>query len=63
MTLPTELTPTLAVKLASLTVHAREACSPTGRSVDVEAAGALADDPEVAAWLAEFDPVLLPERR
>lgn len=54
----------LAVKLGSLVVHVQELVPGASASrFDAAAAKALADDPEVAAWLATLDPVFLPARR
>jgi hypothetical protein len=65
MTKMTDLTASLAVKLASLAVHVDEIdlANPTAAAVDISAAKALAGDAEVAAWLAAIDPVLLPVKR
>lgn len=54
----------VGIKLASIAVHVREAASPTGNSVDLDAAVALTEDPEVAAYCAELDRAgLLPAAR
>jgi hypothetical protein len=59
----TELSMALAVKLASLVVHAEEAAGPTGHSFDVEAMRSTIADPEVQSWIERFDPALLPVKR
>lgn len=56
------LTLGLAVKLGSLAIHIQEGID-TGHPLDVAAAKALVDDPEVIDWLGSFAPGLLPERR
>lgn len=57
----------LMVKLASLAVHAQELdddrLTTTAAEADVAAIKALAEDPEVEAWLTTIDPVLLPAKR
>lgn len=61
----TDVTPLLLVKLASLVVHTQEFDLSSGSAAmfDLEAMKALVEDPEVVAWMATIDPVLLPERR
>ena len=56
----TQLSMSLAVKLASLVVHTKEAASPKGHAFDIEAMRSAVADPEVRAWLERFDPALLP---
>lgn len=58
-----ELTPSLAVKLGSLAVHADEAIGPDAHQFDASAIRTLVDDAEVAAWLETFEPGLLPVKR
>jgi hypothetical protein len=54
----------LAVKLASLVVHAQEIDpGKTSQHFDMTAMKTLAEDPEIVAWLETFDPALLPEKR
>lgn len=59
----TNLTMSLAIKLASLAVHAEEATGPEGHSFDMSALRGISEDAEVVAWLREFDPALLPVKR
>jgi hypothetical protein len=59
----THLSMPLAVKLASLVVHAEEATSPSGHSVDMEAMRSTIADPEVRSWIERFDPAMLPVKR
>ena len=63
VTIRTALSDTLAIKLASLAIHAEEAASPTGSPFDADAIRGLIADAEVGAWLDTFDPVLLPVKR
>jgi hypothetical protein len=58
-----DLTPSLAVKLASIVVHAEEATGPGGHSYDMHTIKGLSEDPEVRAWLESFDEALLPKKR
>lgn len=60
-----EISALAVVRLASLVAHIQELdlTDPTAAQFDLGAAKALADDPEIVAWLATIDPVLLPERR
>lgn len=58
-----ELSPSLAVKLGSLAVHADEYLSPNRSSYDLNAIESLVMDPEVNAWLDDFEPGLLPVKR
>lgn len=62
--IPTEISASLAMKLASAIVHAHE-LDPHGEGWEFDLASlkALVDDEEVVAWLAEFGPGLLPEKR
>lgn len=53
----------LAIKLASLVVHADEYTSPHAHPFDGDAIRALLADADVQAWLAGFDPALLPVKR
>lgn len=62
----TTLTPSLLVKLASLVSHMQEFAverDVQAARFDIDAAKGLVEDPEVVAWIATIDPVLLPERR
>ncbi len=62
----TDISFTLAVKLASLVVHVQEIDpGAIGRPslFDLTAAHGLANDDEVVAWLATLDPVFLPVKR
>ncbi|MFA6118272.1 MAG: hypothetical protein WC729_30075 [Sphingomonas sp.] len=52
----------LAVKLASVAVHAQELLSPDGHNFDRIALERVANDPEVVAWLATLGP-LAPRKR
>lgn len=54
----------LIVKLASLVVHVQE-LDPASKAAafDISAAKTLADDPDVAEWLATIDPAFLPAKR
>lgn len=58
-----EINITLGMKLASAVVHAQEMLSPGGHDVDKSALRTVVFDPEVEAWLATIDPVLLPVKR
>lgn len=58
-----ELEPAAAIKVAALVVHVQEGMSIGGHVLDVAACTALANDPDVTAWVDGFDPVLLPVRR
>lgn len=69
---PTSLPVALAVKLASLVVHAQEMTEHAHGAVhgtaeiepgDFAAISAAAFDPDVTAWLDQFAPGLLPEKR
>jgi hypothetical protein len=53
----------LHLKLASLVVHCEEMLSPGGHDFDRHAIQGLIADPEVRAFVATFDPVLLPVKR
>lgn len=60
--------PSIAIlaKLGSIAVHADEATAPGGHPFDAEALRALATDPDVQAWLREFEkqyPSILPRKR
>lgn len=58
------MTPTLLAKLGSIVVHLQECdLANTSATFDLVAVKALAADPEVSAWLATIDPVLLPVKR
>lgn len=46
--------PTLAVKLASIAVHADEFTGPAGHGADRVALRQLLDDPEVKDWLDDM---------
>lgn len=61
----TTLTPSLLVKLASLVAHVQELDTgdPNSAQFDIDASKGLVEDPEIVAWMATIDPVLLPERR
>ena len=58
-----ELSPTLAVKLGSLVVHADEASGHDGHDFDMAAIRTLVDDYEVSEWIDDFDSALLPVKR
>jgi hypothetical protein len=63
---PTDVSFGLAMRLASLVVHAQEydpSGDPNAAAVDLHALKGLADDPEVQEWLDRFGPGLLPEKR
>jgi hypothetical protein len=63
---PTDVTFGLAMRLASLVVHAQEydpSGDPNAAMLDLRAIKGLADDPEVQEWLDRFGPGLLPEKR
>ena len=54
----------VAIKLASIAVHADEATSPGAHALDVEAIRGLLADPEVVAYLDLLRPLaLLPVKR
>lgn len=54
----------LAIKLASIAVHADELTSPSGNMIfDGPAIRTLVHDPEVQAFLRALDPALLPVKR
>lgn len=56
----------LGMRLASLVVHAGELNvdgDANAARTDIAAIKGLVEDTEVVAWLATFDPVLLPTRR
>jgi hypothetical protein len=61
--MPDEMPMSLVVKMASLVTHVQEMNGVAPSPFDVEAAKALADDPEVVAWLGTVDPVFLPVKR
>lgn len=52
-----------AARVAAIVVHAQEYLSPTGHEMDAVALRALVASPEVHAWLAQFEPALLPLKR
>ncbi len=52
-------TPEVAVALASIAVHAREALSPNGHHHDLAAVNGLVEMPNVQAYLAELDALAL----
>ncbi len=58
-----ELTPSLAMKLGSLAVHADEATGPHGHQFDMSAIRTLVEDSEVSEWLDDFGTGLLPVKR
>lgn len=51
--------PGVAVALASVAVHAREACGPSGHEFDVVAINGALTAPGVADYLAELDALAL----
>lgn len=54
----------VAIKLASIAVHADELTSPDGHPFDAEAIRVLLADPELVAYLDTLRPLaLLPEKR
>lgn len=54
----------LLIKLGSLVVHYQELTSPGGHPFDQDAINTILADPEVKAWFAEMDRlVLLPKKR
>lgn len=57
-------TPEVGMKLASLVMHADEAMSSDGRTVDIEVFKTCLKDDEVQSYLQELDALaLLPLRR
>ena len=58
-----KLTPSLAVKLASLVVHADEGTARGAHDFDMSALRSIVDDPEVSQWLDTFGPGLLLVKR
>lgn len=54
----------VAIKLASIAVHAEEMIGPGGHHFDLSTIQALLQDAEVVAYLAELDALaLLPKKR